>query len=157
MYWTDTCRYPVSANWLRRRWAFAGGDGRTGGARWLARWHTAHHIPTGPRHDGRESGGHFQIFSSSLNIINSTLCALGWVDFDEKIILNTSTPGIYSFLCKSTENWRKTFLGHYWLEERSWPFGQVPNEGWKEIFRTQPCYTSKDAEFCVDFKNINLP
>jgi hypothetical protein len=32
---------------------------------------------------------------------------LGWVDFDEKIILNKSTPGIYSFLCKSTENRRK--------------------------------------------------
>jgi hypothetical protein len=35
---------------------------------------------------------------------------LGWVDFDEKIILNKSTTGIYSFLCKSGENRRKQFL-----------------------------------------------
>jgi hypothetical protein len=29
--------------------------------------------------------------------------SIAWVDFDEKIILNKSTPGIYSFLCKSSE------------------------------------------------------
>jgi hypothetical protein len=34
---------------------------------------------------------------------------LGWVDFDEKIIFNKSAPGIYSFLCKSSENRRKKF------------------------------------------------
>jgi hypothetical protein len=32
---------------------------------------------------------------------------LGWVDFYEIVILNRSTPGIYSFLCRSTKNGRK--------------------------------------------------
>jgi type III secretory pathway component EscR len=38
-------------------------------------------------------------------------CRLGWVDFDENLILNQSTPGIYSFLYKSTENSKKKFFG----------------------------------------------
>jgi hypothetical protein len=29
--------------------------------------------------------------------------------------------------------------------------------GERIVFRTQPCYTSKEAYFYVDFKNINLP
>jgi hypothetical protein len=37
-------------------------------------------------------------------------CTVGWVDLGEKIILNKSTPGIYSFLCTSSENRRKIFL-----------------------------------------------
>jgi hypothetical protein len=43
---------------------------------------------------------------------------VGWVDFDQQIILDKSTPGIYSFLCKSTDNRRNKFWSHYWLAKR---------------------------------------
>jgi hypothetical protein len=68
-----------------------------------------------------------------------------------KNILNKSTPGIYSFLCKSSENrrkivevtigWRKghDLLGRYLIKVENF------------FLRTQPCHTSKEAEYYVDF------
>jgi hypothetical protein len=63
--------------------------------------------------------------------------------------------GIYSFLCKKLKT-GKNFWGNYWLVIRLWHLGMHLIEVGKHFFRTQSCHTSKDAEFNVDFKNINL-
>jgi hypothetical protein len=66
-----------------------------------------------------------------------------------------STPGMYSFLCKSTENSNKKCFGQvtFWgkvILYRVKHYIRVP----KFFFITWGLWISKDAEFNVDFKNI---
>jgi hypothetical protein len=58
---------------------------------------------------------------------------------------------MYSILCKSTENSIKKFFGQvtFW--------GQALFMGLKFFFIIWGLWVSEDAEFNVDFKNINLP
>jgi hypothetical protein len=82
---------------------------------------------------------------------------LGWVDFDEKIILNKSTPGIYSFLCNSSENMLEKINFEVTIGLREGLLGRYLIRAENKIVRTQSCHISKDAELYVYFKNINLP
>jgi hypothetical protein len=65
----------------------------------------------------------------------------------KKIILNDSTSGMYSFICKNTDN-----------NNSSLAFSKVhaSTQGQKPFFRTSPCHAKKNAEIYVDFKDYNL-
>jgi hypothetical protein len=63
--------------------------------------------------------------------------------FDEEIILNESTPRIYSFLCKSTKTGKKYCEVNVGFR----PFDKAPSIGSQFFFRTQFCDTSKDTIF----------
>jgi hypothetical protein len=71
---------------------------------------------------------------------------------DEKLILNESIPEMYSFLCKNL----RFCLFMLPIKERS------HFSGWSTVYKAPKFFVfkilglSKDAEFNVDFKNINL-
>jgi hypothetical protein len=64
-----------------------------------------------------------------------------------------STPGMYSFLCKITQNSKKIFVGQVTFGEKViLHYIRVQ----KNVFTIWCLLVSKDAEFNVDFKHINL-
>jgi hypothetical protein len=67
------------------------------------------------------------------------------------------TPGMYSLLCKSTENSKKVFWSSDLLRKGHAFPGQALHKGPKFFPLKWGLLVSKDAEFNVDFKNINLP
>jgi hypothetical protein len=71
--------------------------------------------------------------------------------------LNGSTPGIYSFLCKNTENSKKVFWSRDLLKKGHSLRCQKLYKGPKIVFIIWGLWVLKDEEFNVDFKNINLP
>jgi hypothetical protein len=73
---------------------------------------------------------------------------IGWVDFG---IRTTVRLGKVLFVCKSLKNMLKTFLVH-------WPLPHRRTYRSKMIFSQYRygLWVSKDAEFYVDSKNINL-
>jgi hypothetical protein len=76
--------------------------------------------------------------------------------FDENLILNESTPGMYSFLCKSTENSKNKFWSSDLLRKGHSLRGQALYKGKKIFFVTWGLWVSKDAEFNVDLKKYEL-
>jgi hypothetical protein len=72
--------------------------------------------------------------------------------FFRKIILNNSTPGIYSFLWKKTKNRLKIFFVTIGLRN-----DKVLNKVETKFLRTQTCHTPEEAEFYIGFKNVCLP
>jgi hypothetical protein len=69
-----------------------------------------------------------------------------------------STPGMYSFLCKSTENSNKNCFGQVTFRGKVILYRVKHYIRVKKIFFIMwGLWVSKDAEFNVDFKNINLP
>jgi hypothetical protein len=66
-------------------------------------------------------------------------CILGWVDFRLFYIFNKRAPAVCCVLFKSKEN------------EKKFCFDPVT------LFTMLALCLSKDAEFYVDFKNIQLP
>jgi hypothetical protein len=75
-------------------------------------------------------------------------CTVGWVDIGTTV----------AHECKSTENSKKKILVEWPSEERSFFAGSSTIYGSTNFFFiTWGFWVSKDAEFNVDFKNINLP
>jgi hypothetical protein len=81
---------------------------------------------------------------------------IGWVDFGLFYIYNKSTPEICDIPSKSTKNSKKKF---FFTRDRFimtfWVTHCIRVQ--KFLFAIWTPWVSKDAEFYIDFKNINLP
>jgi hypothetical protein len=85
-------------------------------------------------------------------------CTLGWVDFGLFYILNKSTLAICYIPSKSTENSKKNVFDPVTASSLVTTFWVMHHINVKKNFFTiWTSWVSKDAEFYVDFKNINLP
>jgi hypothetical protein len=81
-----------------------------------------------------------------------------WVDFRRTIFFNVSTPWVYSFFCKSTENSRIIIFLVKWPLRKVHTFTSQDIRIQIFFFQNLGLWVSKDADINnVDFKDINLP
>ncbi len=91
-----------------------------------------------------------------LCFLSMLLIRVGWF-LPFFYILNENQAEKCCIHCKSSENGKKRISVHWPLARCAWPLWSFTIQGSKKFFFTMRTYWgSKDAEFYVEFKNINF-